>query len=131
MRIRSGVFLLVGVMASGADKASSSSYPMKDAAFAAPIGNSETNVGKDTNEEIPQLPASDPNADIPVLKMGETLRFEEMGPIIINVDGSTRRIDNWDQMTDQEREVAWRRISKRNAERRKKLLEQQQQEEDS
>ena len=63
--------------------------------------------------------------------MGETLRFEEMGPIIINVDGSTRRIDNWDQMTDQEREVAWRRISKRNAERRKKLLEQQQQEEDS
>jgi len=53
-----------------------------------------------------------------------------MGPIIINADGTTRSIDNWDQMTKNEQEVAWRRISKRNEQRRKALLKQQQQEMD-
>ena len=42
--------------------------------------------------------------------------------------GTTRSIANWDQMTEQERKVAWRRISKRNEERRNALLEQQQNE---
>ena len=58
----------------------------------------------------------------------ESISFEEMGPIIINADGTTRSIDNWDQMTKNEQEVAWRRISKRNEARRKVLLEQQQEE---
>jgi predicted Fe-S protein YdhL (DUF1289 family) len=49
-----------------------------------------------------------------------------MGPVIINSDGTTRRIDNWDQMMKGEQEVAWRRIAKRNEERRKVLLERQQ-----
>ena len=57
----------------------------------------------------------------------ESIRFEEMGPVIINADGTTRRIDNWDQMSENEQKVAWRRISKRNEERRKALLEKQQQ----
>ncbi len=59
----------------------------------------------------------------------ESIRFEDMGPVIINADGTTRRIDNWDQMTKKEQEVAWRRISKRNEARRKALLEQQQKDE--
>jgi len=58
----------------------------------------------------------------------ESIRFEEMGPVIINADGTTRRIDNWDQMTRGEQEVAWRRIAKRNEERRKVLLAEHQQE---
>ena len=59
----------------------------------------------------------------------ETISFEEMGPVIINADGTTRQIANWDQMTKREQEVTWRRISKRNEERRKALLEQQKNEE--
>ena len=51
-----------------------------------------------------------------------------MGPVIINLDGTTRRIENWGEMTEKEKEVTWRRISKRNEERRKKLQEQMQQE---
>ncbi len=61
--------------------------------------------------------------------ISESIRFEEMGPIIINADGTTRRIDNWDQMTKKEQEVAWRRISKRNEERRSVLLGKQHQQE--
>ena len=80
---------------------------------------------------VPLLPPPDPNSgdSVPKIKLGETISFEEMGPVIINADGTTRRIDNWDQMTEGERQVAWRRISKRNEERRRKLLllEQQKQ----
>ena len=42
--------------------------------------------------------------------------------------GTTRRIENWDTLTKHEQEVSWRRISKRNEQRRKVLLEKQQQE---
>jgi hypothetical protein len=76
--------------------------------------------------ELPRLPPPDPNSDkdIPTIKLGETIRFEEFGPIILNADGSTRRIENWDTLTEKEKEVSWRRISKRNEERRKVLLAQ-------
>ena len=75
-------------------------------------------------DDLPRLPPVDPSSTekVPTLKFGETLRFDEMGPIILNTDGTTRRIDNWNDMTQQEKEVAWRRIKKRNAERRDKLL---------
>ena len=80
--------------------------------------------------EVPQLPEADPNANIPRINLGETIRFEEMGPVILNTDGTTRRIANWDNLTEQEKKVTWRRISKRNEERRKVLLKKQEQEED-
>lgn len=80
-----------------------------------------------TGDAIPLLPPPDPDSNLPSIKLGETISFEEMGPVIINSDGTTRRIDNWETLSEKEREVAWRRISKRNEERRKLLLEQQQQ----
>ncbi len=85
-------------------------------------------AGPDSPEEILLLPPND-SADpsIPRIRLGDTISFEEMGPVIINADGSTRRIDNWDKMTKHEQEVAWRRISKRNEARRAALLEQQKQ----
>jgi hypothetical protein len=90
----------------------------------------EESAINNNNNVVPQLPAGDPNdASIPRIRLGETIRLEEMGPIILNTDGTTRRIDNWDTLTEHERQVTWRRISKRNEERRQKLLlaEQKQQ----
>ncbi|MGK3733339.1 MAG: putative Fe-S protein YdhL (DUF1289 family), partial [Bacillariaceae sp.] len=46
-------------------------------------------------------------------------------PIILNSDGTTRRISNWESLSDHEKEVTWRRIKKRNEERRNVLLDQQ------
>jgi hypothetical protein len=94
--------------------------------------NANAFASSENNNKIPQLPPPDPNSskDIPTIKLGETIRFEEWGPIILNTDGTTRRIDNWDQLTDKEKEVTWRRISKRNEERRQVLLQQQQQQEE-
>lgn len=78
-------------------------------------------------EALLELPEATNDPSIPTIKLGESITFEEMGPVIINVDGTTRRIDNWDQMTKNEQEVAWRRIAKRNEERRKVLFENQEQ----
>jgi hypothetical protein len=87
---------------------------------------SQNNNSIDNNQkanDIPLLPAAADDAHhLPRIQLGETIQFAEMGPVIINTDGTTRRIDNWDQLTEKEREVTWRRISKRNEERRKKLL---------
>ena len=90
------------------------------------VNNHDTSDGNE-QETLLQLPSSNPDQDIPTLQFGDTMRFEELGPIIINTDGTTRRIDNWDTLTDREKEVSWRRIKKRNEERRKALMEQQQQ----
>lgn len=86
---------------------------------------------QDTKEEILQLPASDPDANVPSLKVGESLKLESVGPVIINSDGTTRTIANWDTLTEREKEVTWRRIKKRNAERREVLLKAQSEREDN
>jgi hypothetical protein len=69
--------------------------------------------------EVPLLPEPKAAADAgtPTLKLGETMKFAELGPIIVNSDGTTRRITNWSTMTDAEQAVTLRRIGKRNQER--------------
>ena len=44
-------------------------------------------------KDVPKLPPPDPNSskDLPTIKLGETIRFEEWGPVILNADGSMRR----------------------------------------
>ncbi len=74
------------------------------------------------------LPASDDNNEnITSIRLGETISFAELGPIILNTDGTIRRIDNWKTLTKQEQETTWRRIQKRNAQRREQLLLEQEQ----
>ena len=96
-------------------------------AFASGISNDAPDHEGASSSDVPQLPESDPDAKIPTIKLGETISLEEMGPVIINTDGTTRRIDNWDQLSEAEKKTTWRRISQRNEKRRKKLLEEQQQ----
>ena len=49
--------------------------------------------------DLPRLPPPDPDSNLRSIRLGETIRFEEYGPIILNKDGSTRRISNWDILT--------------------------------
>ena len=95
------------------------------------IESQETNNNDSLDDPLllPESNSNDPS--IPKIQLGETISFEEMGPVIINMDGTTRRIDNWDKMTKQEQEVAWRRISKRNTERRAALLAKQNMQEEN
>ena len=89
--------------------------------------DNNSDMKKEQQKEILQLPESDPDANIPKLQFGQSLKLEGVGPVIINSDGTTRTIANWDTLTEREKEVTWRRIKKRNAERRE-ILEAKQKE---
>jgi hypothetical protein len=96
-----------------------------------PDSSSRADGGVESSDTIPRLlPAGENDKDIPVLKLGETISFEALGPIILNTDGTTRRIANWDDMTEHERQTTWRRIKVRNEQRRQHLLQLQQQQQE-
>lgn len=61
---------------------------------------------------------------------GDSIGMPELGPIIINSDGTTRRIANWDILSPQERESSWRLISARNKKRIGLLKQRLQQEQE-
>ena len=65
------------------------------------------------------LPASDGAQSVTV--GGEAVAMEELGPIVINTDGTTSRITNWPEMTPAEQEKTRRVIVARNAKRLAKL----------
>jgi len=70
--------------------------------------------------EVPALPppSTDPGNPLRTLSLGgDPLKLDDLGPIIINPDGTTRRIANWQTLTKQEQESSWRIISARNKKR--------------
>jgi predicted Fe-S protein YdhL (DUF1289 family) len=60
---------------------------------------------------------------------GEKVALDDLGPLIVGVDGSLGRIGNWGSLTEAERQVASRRLAGRNKERLAALQEAQQQQE--
>jgi hypothetical protein len=112
---------LMQVMMSNAENMASASQ--RSLGFAAGIPPDKRQEIERAEAALPQLPSADSTSDLPRISLGETISFEAMGPVILNLDGTTRRIANWDQMTKREQEVAWRRVSKRNEERREIILE--------
>ena len=53
----------------------------------------------------------------------DIFKLKDLGPIIINSDGSMSRIPNWSAMDDNEKTTAQRLIAKRNERRKKELAE--------
>jgi predicted Fe-S protein YdhL (DUF1289 family) len=51
--------------------------------------------------------------------------MDQLGPMVVNVDGTLSRITNWEAMTEIERTNTLRIISKRNKERLEKLKERE------
>jgi hypothetical protein len=96
-----------------------------------PSADTSSSSTSSQQDPIPLLPPGDPDQQLPSIKLGETISFEDIGPVIINPDGTTRRISNWEEMTPQEQQTTWRRIKKRNEERRAKLLLEQERAEKS
>ena len=81
-----------------------------------------------TNNIIPSLSDEsndDDNIPIRQIKFGETVKLEELGPVIVQSDCTLRRIDNWHKLTEGEREATMRRIGGRNQVRLNKCREQQ------
>lgn len=77
-------------------------------------------------EEVPALPAPSDYSEGPtrVLQLGgDAVKMDDLGPIIINTDGTTRRIANWQTLTPAEQKNTIRLISARNKKRIEALQE--------
>lgn len=55
---------------------------------------------------------------------GNHIKFDNLGPVIVNKDGTLSRIINWNEMTESERTATSKRITSRNQERKKKLADE-------
>jgi hypothetical protein len=81
-----------------------------------------------TPEVIPALPFKPENEHPDVeprkLTLDTKVKMDELGPIVLNTDGTMSRISNWDKMSQLEKDRATRLIVKRNKKRRAVLLEQ-------
>jgi hypothetical protein len=65
-----------------------------------------------------------PNAAASQLPVnGLAKKFDELGPMVINSDGTISRITNWASLSPQEQSTTFRLISKRNEQRRQQLLD--------
>ena len=62
------------------------------------------------------------------MKLGEKISMDHLGPIIINTDGSLRRIDNWDKLSKEEQDRSFRLIAARNKKRIEILKQKERQE---
>jgi len=89
----------------------------------APGASDANDAASDTTPPLalPAAPANPGQEPMRSLKVGESLDFAELGPIIINSDGTTRRIANWDDMSEKEQAKTWERIAKRNKARLEEL----------
>ncbi|KAH7347337.1 hypothetical protein B0T11DRAFT_291173 [Plectosphaerella cucumerina] len=56
------------------------------------------------------------------LKVGSTATMDALGPVVINVDGTISRINNWAELSEIEKQNTLRILGKRNRERREVLL---------
>ncbi|KAH6684980.1 hypothetical protein F5X68DRAFT_192126 [Plectosphaerella plurivora] len=56
------------------------------------------------------------------LTLGSTATMDALGPVVINVDGTISRINNWAELSEIERQNTMRILGKRNRERREVLL---------
>ena len=68
----------------------------------------------------PALAPAAPVADRPITldaSTGDAVVLEQLGPVVVNSDGTLSRITNWDTMTPGERATAKRLLSKRNRKR--------------
>ncbi|OAX34358.1 hypothetical protein K503DRAFT_803657 [Rhizopogon vinicolor AM-OR11-026] len=70
-------------------------------------------------------PSSDNvNAKQVTLGSSETVKFDNLGPLVVNNDGTLSRIANWENMTEQERERTMRVLAARNRTRLAKQADQ-------
>lgn len=88
----------------------------------------QNEVSPDVSDGTLLLPDSSLVADIEYKKIevgGESLSLDELGPIIINEDGTMRRITNWASLTKGEQLGTIKKITKRNKLRLEKLREKE------
>lgn len=84
---------------------------------------------KDQKSGLP-LGLPEPGTGTKILDVGsgQSVVLDHLGPMVVNTDGTLSRINNWNQMTDMERQSTLRIVGKRNKSRLEKLKNKEGQE---
>ncbi|KAJ4197548.1 hypothetical protein FALCPG4_002805 [Fusarium falciforme] len=97
----------------------SSSKPSQASA----AGNMSESTPEDKKQPLP-LPAPEQDTaaagrgdGVTALRVGESVRLDALGPLVVNADGSMGRVGNWAGMTEGEREATLRLLGRRNKQR--------------
>lgn len=74
-------------------------------------------------EQLAITSASDSSTTTNTLDVTQpsTVKLDSLGPMVVNSDGTLSRIQNWQSMTEAERERTLRVLGKRNVLRQEKL----------
>ncbi|CAO3678884.1 unnamed protein product [Umbelopsis vinacea] len=67
------------------------------------------------------LPAAGDSESVPTTEVNSSFKLSELGPVVINENGTMSRIDNWHEMSDIEKANVNRILLKRNKARLEKL----------
>ncbi|WFC97262.1 hypothetical protein MBRA1_003929 [Malassezia brasiliensis] len=79
------------------------------------------NDAQDTHD-APAAPLALPStSDAPSVGLGEQVKLDKLGPVVVNSDGTLARLPNWDKMTPDEQQRTVRILAKRNQARLEKL----------
>ncbi|KAM0200151.1 hypothetical protein ACHAPA_010355 [Fusarium lateritium] len=81
-------------------------------------------TAKDANKMTLPLPApeqdngaADKGDGVTSLRVGESVRLDAMGPLVVNTDGTMGRIGNWTGMTEGEKAQTLKLLGRRNKQR--------------
>jgi hypothetical protein len=84
----------------------------------------DTKPSSDSNSHHAPLPLPAPDGAATKLDVsggGGSVKLDHLGPLVVNADGTLSRIDNWENMTEIERNNTLRVLGKRNKERMEAL----------
>lgn len=94
-----------------------------------PFTTTATFLQKDQTSELKGLPEpSNGGAQAVDVNSEEGIRFDHLGPIVVNKDGSMSRITNWDKMAQVEKDNTLRILGKRNKARMEALKKKEEME---
>ncbi|KAI8720520.1 hypothetical protein NCS52_00497300 [Fusarium sp. LHS14.1] len=87
---------------------------------------SESTAAAEDKKKQQPLPLPAPEQDtaaavrgdgVTALRVGESVRLDALGPLVVNADGSMGRVGNWAGMTEGEKEATLRLLGRRNKQR--------------
>ncbi|RTE70872.1 hypothetical protein BHE90_014723 [Fusarium euwallaceae] len=99
------------------------------------MSESTTPEDKSNKQPLP-LPAPEEETaavrgdGVTALRVGESVRLDALGPLVVNTDGSMGRVGNWAGMTEGEREATLRLLGRRNKQRLEALKAKKAEEEE-
>ncbi|KAI9313929.1 hypothetical protein BX666DRAFT_1974859 [Dichotomocladium elegans] len=87
-----------------------------------------TSMPAEKQQPLLALPST-AEATVQQVDVNDTFKLKELGPVVVNVDGTISRINNWHEMSDIEKDNVNRILLIRNRQRLAKLKKEREEQE--